>query len=390
MPTHGEELEPLLRLGLVEGVGPRRLHDLIERFGSAERVLAAPPSVVQKTSGVGSAIAARIAAAAGRGARERTRNNLRLLHRIGATVTSRRDPQYPTDFLRLAEPPYLLFSVGDLGLLERPAVAIVGTRRPSAYGRQAASNLARDLGLAGVTVVSGMARGIDSAAHRGALTAAAGTIGVLGHGIDQVYPRDGRRLFEEVGRSGLLLTEFMPGETPKAGNFPRRNRLIAALSRAVIVVEMGHRSGAQHTVGYALEQGLEVMAVPGPISDAASEGSNQLIRDGARLVTCAEDVLDEIFGVAPRRLAEAEKPPPPAIEPESAGGRRILGELSSAPVHVDVVAAAIGMEAGKVLSAMVELEVMGLVESAPGMRFRKAGANPARRARDPGDSTLGR
>ncbi|HUE95536.1 MAG TPA: DNA-processing protein DprA, partial [Longimicrobiaceae bacterium] len=272
MPLSVTELEPLLRLGLVRGIGPQRLAVLMERFGGAGAVIAADEARLRAVSGVGRELARRIRSAGGVVARAETARALRRLQRVGAVALTCEDPLYPASFLDLSDRPYLLFAIGDPSLLERPAIAVVGTRSPTRYGRSAAEDLSRDLALSGFLIVSGMARGIDTAAHRGALAAGGGTVGILGHGIEQIYPPEGRRLFEEVGRRGLLLTEYPPGETPKAGNFPRRNRLITAISRAVVVVEMGLRSGAQHTVNFALEQGREVMAVPGPIGSPSSEG----------------------------------------------------------------------------------------------------------------------
>jgi DNA processing protein len=217
-----------------------------------------------------------------------------------------------------------------------------------------------------------MARGIDAAAHAAALGAGGGTVGVLGHGIDVAYPAENRPLFRRLAEEGLLLTEFPPGEGPKASNFPRRNRLISAISRAVVVVEMGHRSGAQHTVNYALEQGKDVMAVPGPIGAEASAGSNQLLRDGARVVTCVEDVLEELRGVGaafrPKRVA-AEVPTLPLLTPDE---ETILGCLSSAPRHVDELGAETRLAPGMLLSTLLALEVKGAVESLPGKQYRRA------------------
>jgi DNA processing protein len=376
VPLTPAELEPLLRIALVEGVGAHRLARLIERFGSAEAVLAARPVELRGLRGIGEELAGRIRAGGGGSSREEARRATRTLAGLGAQALVPGDPAYPRAFAGLPDPPYLLFAAGDLELLQAPAVAIVGTRAPTSYGRRAALELGRDLAWAGFTVVSGMARGIDTAAHRGALEGAGGTIGVLGHGIEQVYPPENRHLFTLVRERGLLLTEYPPGETPKAGNFPRRNRLIVALSEAVLVVEMGHRSGAQHTVGYALEQGREVMAVPGPIASPASAGTNQLIKEGARLVATAEDVIEELRGVGAARGATsgARRPAPGA----AAAARttplqeRLLAALSRSPAHVDEVAADAEVSVPSALGGLLELELRGLVAALPGQRFALA------------------
>ncbi|MGI9179496.1 MAG: DNA-processing protein DprA, partial [Longimicrobiaceae bacterium] len=273
MPLSPAALEPLLRLALVPGIGPNRLTMLARRFGSAERVLAASRAELAAVAGVGDQLVRRLRAASEPAALERVSSALSAMERMEAVALTPDDLSYPEAFRVLADPPYLLFAAGDLTLLGERAVAVVGTRQPTDYGRRAAAELSAGLARAGYVVVSGMARGIDAAAHSAALDAEGGTIGVLGHGIDHIYPAENRTLFQRVRQSGLLLTEFPPGEQPRAGNFPRRNRLISALGAGVLVVEMGARSGAQHTVNYATEQGKEIFAVPGPIASAVSAGT---------------------------------------------------------------------------------------------------------------------
>jgi DNA processing protein len=255
-------------------------------------------------------------------------------------------------------------------------MAVVGTRAPTPYGRAAAVGLAGELARAGYAIASGMARGIDAAAHAAALDAGAGTMGVLGHGVDRVYPAENRALFRRLRERGLLLSELPPGAEPLAGNFPRRNRLIAALAAGVLVVEMGERSGARHTVDYALELGREVFAVPGPIGSPASAGTNQLLKEGARLVTSGRDVLEELHGVGradapPPPLPPAPRPAAPAPLPELPGEEgRVLRALSLEPRHVDGLAAATSLPTSRVLAALLSLELHGLVEALPGTRFR--------------------
>jgi DNA processing protein len=229
-----------------------------------------------------------------------------------------------------------------------------------------------------------MAKGIDAAAHAAALDAEGGTVGVLGQGIDRVYPSENRGLFERVRAEGCLLSEFAPGEEPRAGNFPRRNRLIAALSAGVLVVEMAARSGAQHTVRYALDQGKEVFAVPGPIGSPRSEGTNQLLKEGARLVTGIADIVEELRGVGstaapPRRDAPAPvvaaAAPPEAAAQEPAGlieeERRVWAALGAEPLHVDRIGSASGLAPSPLLGALLSLELRGVVESLPGKHFRR-------------------
>jgi len=297
MPLSQAALEPLLRLMMIPGIGPARVSALLRRFGSAERVLGAPAAQIGELPGFGKELVARIGTGAGEEARGRTQRALDTLEKVGAVAITPDDLAYPESFRQLADAPFLLFAAGDLELLGRPGIGIVGTREPTAYGRESATALAGELAREGYAIVSGMAKGIDAAAHVAALSAGGTTVGVLGQGIDVVYPRENARLFRAVRERGLLITELPPGAEPLAGNFPRRNRLISALSEGVLVVEMAVKSGAQHTVAYALEQGKEVFAVPGPIGSPMSAGTNQLLKEGARLVTSSADILEELRGV---------------------------------------------------------------------------------------------
>lgn len=379
VPLNPASLEPLLRLSLVQGIGPHRLAGLLNRFGSADAAMAASEAELRAVVGVGRDLCRRIRSAGGAAARAETARALRRLRSLDVQTLTPDDPLYPPSFLDLRDRPYLLFAAGDLDLLKMPAVAVVGTRSPSRYGQSAARELSRDLTLAGFAIVSGMARGIDTAAHVGALDAGGAPIGILGHGIEQIYPRESRRLFQAVRERGLLLTEYSPGETPKAGNFPRRNRLITAIGRAVLVVEMSHRSGAQHTVNYALEQGKEVMAVPGPIGSSSSEGTNQLIKDGARMVTSAGDVIEELYGVGC-----ATGPPPRAAGSRESGAadpnlpllteeeERVLRSIGVEAVHADKVAVSAGLDATTVFTKLLELELRGLVRALPGNRYARS------------------
>lgn len=311
-----------------------------------------------------------------------------MLRRCHAVAVTPDDLDYPETLQRLPDPPFLLFAAGRLELLKRPAVAIVGTRNPTPYGRSTAAALGRDLARAGYVIVSGMAKGIDAAAHAAALEVDGGTVGVLGHGVEQVYPAENRELFREVAERGLLITEFAPGERLSPGNFPRRNRIIAALGLAVVVVEMGAKSGAQHTVTAALDLGHDVFAVPGPIGSLTSEGTNQLIKEGARMLTSVDDILEELQGVgrtaaspllaAAGRLAptaaRSETPAaPPALPADlSPYEERLLRALGDGPRHVDDLTAAAGLSPAQVLSALLGLELRGLVESLPGKSFRRS------------------
>jgi len=299
--------------------------------------------------------------------------------RDGASVrrVRRGEAGYPAQLDRLFAPPTELWTRGPLELDTPRAVAIVGTRTATGYGRRVAHDLAFDLAGAGWTVVSGLARGIDSAAHRGALGAGGTTIAVLGCGIDQVYPARNRGLREEIARSGLLVTEYEPGTPPLKHHFPKRNRIIAALARAVVVVQAGERSGALITADLALELGKEVLAVPGPIDQPGSRGVNRLLRDGAGLVESAADVLvalDDLPGIGATRAAQtllfAESPEARA----GAAGRspaRLEDLLAAGPAGAEELAGAAGLRVGEALSELGRLELAGCVRSLPGGRFER-------------------
>ncbi|HET7461521.1 MAG TPA: DNA-processing protein DprA [Longimicrobium sp.] len=378
MPLTGDALEPVLRLAIVDGIGPARLSSLLARFGAPERVLGASAEELAAVPGFGRELVKRLRAAATEEGRQRARESMRTLQRAGAVAITPGDAAYPEAFRTLPDPPFLLFAIGNLDLLRAPGLGVVGTRLPTDYGRRITVKLTGELARAGLSIVSGMAKGIDAAAHAAALDAGGATVGVLGHGIDRVYPPENAGLFARVGERGLLLTELAPGEKPNAGNFPRRNRLIAALSLGVLVVEMGEKSGAQHTVTYALEQGKDVFAIPGPIGSPQSAGTNQLLKDGARLVTSSADILEELRGVghafqpaggpASSANIDVAPPPPPDLVPDEA---KVYAALAADPRHVDDLAQATGMAPSKVLAALLGLELRELVESLPGKQYRR-------------------
>ncbi|MEO0051972.1 MAG: DNA-processing protein DprA, partial [candidate division WOR-3 bacterium] len=249
----------------------------------------------------------------------------------------------------------------EIRLGDRQAVAVIGTRRPSHYGQRVAERLAAELVRAGLTVVSGLARGIDTCAHRAALTAGGRTIAVLGSGIDVLYPPENRQLAEKIAGSGALVSEFPPGTGPLAMNFPKRNRLISALSRAVIAVEAGAKSGVLSTCSWAREQKRPVFAVPGRIDDERSTGTNRLIQQGALLITGIGEVLESLGMNTP-----AETPQPVEPLPDE---KPVLEAVGAEPVHIDEICAATGMPIPELMTLLFQLEVKGLVRQLPGKFF---------------------
>jgi DNA processing protein len=284
---------------------------------------------------------------------------LRRLAECGYRWLARTDPAFPPRLRSIHDPPPGLFVRGSapIALLDRVSVAVVGARACSHYGSSVAAALARELAAAGVLVVSGLARGIDGAAHRGALQAGA-TVAVLGCGIDRDYPRTHASLAAEIGREGLIVSEYAPGVEPAPWRFPARNRIVAGLTLATVVVEARERSGALITADLALDEGREVLAVPGEITSQLSRGTNHLLRLGAVPVTCAADVL-RVLGVDPPPARE-----PPALEPRL---ELVRATVADAAATADEVAQATGQSARVVAAALAELELLGVVEEVDGV-----------------------
>jgi DNA processing protein len=342
------------------GIGPGRFKTLMACFGSAELVLAAPVKKLRSVSLMSLAAATAIKnTSVDRGAAM-----MAAVESMGGAVLLPDDAEFPAMLRDIRDPPVLLFALGRLELLKGRAIAIVGSRAHSRYGAQVVRHLAGGCARAGLVVVSGMARGIDALAHEAALDAEGGTIGVLGNGLGVIYPSANRELYARMGRSGLLLTEFPPGDRPNEGSFQERNRLISGLAEATLVIEAREKSGALITVNKASEQGRETMAVPGPITSPVSVGCNRLIQDGSRAILGMRDILDSYKigyqGVPPTHidtnLTDAEK--------------RVLAALSHTPRHIDVLARAIDLDAAETLAVLTSLEIRGLASQAPGKMFQ--------------------
>lgn len=361
-----------LTLALVPGIGASRMAALCSTFGSPAAVLAAPPDALAAVRGIGRAAASAITSA-------RPAAVERLITRAergGLQLLIPSDASFPARLREIPDPPTLLWLRGSSALLSREAVAIVGSRDHTRYGADVARMLAEGAATAGIVVVSGMARGLDAEAHRGALDVGGGTIGVLGHGVDQVYPTVNRELFREVAERGLLLSEHPPGERARAGAFPRRNRLISGLARALVVVEAAEGSGTMITVTAALEQGREVFVVPGPITSPTSAGANRLLRDGATPLLTLDDLL-RAYGATPAAAAPSPPSVPCTLSPTEA---RVWDALTDAPRHVDDLALAAGLPVGELLVTLLGLELGGLAEQGAGGRYRRVGFRPAGRS----------
>ncbi len=356
-------------LALVPGIGPSRFHAILKVCSTPIGAFLAPFAHLRSIPGITAAAATAIRA----GSVEAGTRVLERVERLGGRTLIWDDPEYPALLRHIPEAPPVLFALGHLSLLHRPAVAVVGSRDHTPYGGEVARALAWGAASAGLVVVSGMARGLDAVAHEAALDAGGGTIGVLGNGLGVVYPAANAGLYRRVAERGLLLTEFPPGERPTAGSFPRRNRIISGLARVTVVVEAGEGSGALITAGTALEQGREVMAVPGPITSPSSVGANRLIRDGAEPLLSSDDLLDHYPEAD--RPAEGFTSRPPVTQPlpyDLAPLDRAVAELLGAePVALEDLVGRSGRTPQDLLAVLCALEIAGVVEQQPGRRFRR-------------------
>ncbi|WP_420634523.1 DNA-processing protein DprA [Candidatus Palauibacter sp.] len=363
------ELIALIVLTRAPGLGLRSVRRLVDRCGGAVRALravrATTPGELRELCGSRRVPSTRTVRALRPEAAAAARTLLREARAKGLSVVGYGDPVYPEGLRDLSDPPPFLFSRGNGSPDPARAVAVVGTRAASSYGLRTAYSLGRELGGWGWTVVSGMARGIDAAAHTGALDAGGGSIGVLGTGHDREYPAENRDLYRRMRAHGLLLSEFEPATPPTRSAFPRRNRVIAALARGVIVVEAGGKSGALNTADHALDLGREVLAVPGRIDDPGAAGCLRLLRQGAGLVAGVQDVFDALGCL---HLA-AEDAHPAAGEGVPSRDGRLLGALARGPRSPDELAVGLEMPVAGVLRGLGRLELEGWVEHRPGGVF---------------------
>ncbi len=355
-----------LRLIRSENIGPVTFYQLLARYGSAAAALDALPALARNAG------RQRPLALCPRATAER---ELAALERAGARLVAWGEPDYPAPLAAVEDAPPLLSLSGDATLLRRPALAVVGARNASANGRRFARDMALQLGGHGFVVVSGLARGIDAAAHQGALPT--GTVAVLAGGVDTVSPEENRELHRLIAERGLLVAEMPVGTEPQARHFPRRNRIISGISLGVLVVEAALRSGSLITARFALEQGREVFAVPGSPLDPRCRGSNDLIRRGAALTETAEDVLAEIEPHLAPRLASPPSPPAAAPPPGPAelalAMSRVLEHLSPSPVAVDELIRQCRLPAAVVSAVLLDLELAGRLERQAGHQVALAG-----------------
>ncbi|MBD3240796.1 MAG: DNA-protecting protein DprA [Chitinivibrionales bacterium] len=355
-----------IALNMVEGLGPVRFKHLLDCFGSPDDVLRQPVDRVVQTGGIPRDVAARIKSPA---LLDQAQRQLDRCRSDGVTLLTLTDPRYPELLREIFAPPPVLFIKGDLGVFTRNAFAVVGTRAPTGYGRRATSSITRDLTASGLCIVSGLALGIDAVAHQTALDAGGSTIAVLGCGIDFVYPSTNRALAARILERGALVSEFPLGSRPLRYNFPRRNRIISGLSAGVLVVEAGQRSGSLITASYALQQGRDVFAVPGPIFSDKSEGTFNLIRSGATPVRAGDEIVEAIrtltHSAAPAGQIASEFP----VELLTDAERTVLENLSDTPLRFDQLGDTLECPITELHSILLTLELKGAIRQLPGQQF---------------------
>ncbi len=362
----------LILLNLIPDIGSLRLTRLLASFGSLEAVWAASATDLQQVEGIGPVLASRIVAT--RLELWRAEEEQRLAREHGGMIVTLHDADYPAVLRHIPDPPLVLYLKGAWRPEDATAVAIVGSRHASLYGLQMAERLAAELAVHGVTIVSGLARGIDAAAHRGALKAQGRTLAVLGGGLSRMYPPEHQELADRITASGAVISEYPMRMEPLAQNFPRRNRLISGLSLGVVIVEATRRSGALITADCALEQGREVFAVPGHADALSSQGTHWLLKQGARLVTSVEDILEELR-LEPcetdvrRTLLETTTASSEQNELDGEEQRLLQHMRSDEPQELDALALTSGLPAAVCASALLRLELKARVQQLPGKRF---------------------
>ena len=362
--------EACIALNILPTMGPVRLRNLLAVFGTPEQVLSAKRDQLRKVEGVGNEVADQIS------------NwesivdlpaELERIRDFGARVITQNSPEYPKSLREIHSPPIVLYVWGEIQLRDHHAIAVIGARRTTHYGMESAKKLSYQIAYAGLTVISGLARGIDTAAHQGAIAAKGRTIAVIGSGLMEIYPPENRALAEKIHNgNGAVVSEFSMEIQPDRQTFPMRNRIISGWSHGILVVEAGLNSGALITAAQAVEQGRSVYAVPGHINAPSAMGSNRLIQQGAKLVMSATDILDDLEVLLP----EAKPSPDAAARPLpelSSDERRVYDAIEAAETPIDQIAAKCDLPSGTVSSTLLRLELKRLVKQLPGKYFVKLG-----------------
>lgn len=363
-PRQEDQRNDYLRLSLVPGVGPKIFEQLLERFESPANVLAAAPSDLRSVSGVGPKLARQISLATDE---IDIAPHLELCRKNNVRIVDRKDAAYPKLLKQIHNPPNILYMHGEVVAQDELAIAIVGSRHATAYGKRIADRLARGLAMAGFTIISGLARGIDAAAHRGALAAGGRTIAVLGSGVMNIYPPEHTELALDVRKNGAVISEQPPTSQPKSGSFPQRNRIVTGMSLGTVIVEAAERSGALISARLAMEQDREVFAVPGQIDSRMSRGCHKLIRDGAKLVESVDDVLEELGPLAtPTTTPSGDSVRHPAELQLNDQERLVLQAIAVEPTELEAIIDVTELPAHRILSTISVLEIRRLIRRISG------------------------
>jgi DNA processing protein len=374
LPPSGAEPEAWLSLDLIAGLGGERLRALLARFGAPSTVLtqsAASLNAALNAAGLGrngQKVAEAIAAGPDK---EKLKAALQWLESESNHLLTLADSDYPAALLEIADPPPLMYLKGDRSMLGRAGVAVVGSRNATPVGSQNAEAFSRALSQAGLSIISGMALGIDAAAHRGGLDGGASSIAVVGTGLDLVYPARNKTLAKELAEKGLIVSEFSLGTPALANNFPRRNRIISGLSRGVLVVEAALASGSLITARQAAEQGREVFAIPGSIHSPFSKGCHELIKQGAKLVDEANDILIELQWHSSTAAAEKLSAASEAAEAAESADDPVLTAMGYDPVSIDALVERVDLRADQVMARLTELEIDGVIAPLSGGRYQR-------------------
>ncbi len=361
------DLRYIIKLAHVPGIGHARLRTLIGKFGSAEQVFRATMGQLTATDGFDKKTAEKIKSHADE-LEDIVQEQIALMERYHVRCITWQDSDYPGYLRQIYDPPAYFFVRGTMTEQDQYAVAVVGTREPTPYGRVITDTLCRELAIRGITIISGLARGIDTMAHESALRSGGRTIAVLGCGVDRIYPSSNFRLASDIIQHGAILSDYPMKTPPDAVNFPGRNRIISGLSLGTLVVEAGERSGALITAGFALDQNRELFAVPGQANVTQAKGTNRLIKQGAQLVDSVEDILSALDAKLPALKKTRESPPPSEIPP---GTKIIYDCLSPEPVHIDEIARKANLSVSDTLTKLLSLELLGAAKQLAGKHFVK-------------------
>ena len=361
-----------IALKSIPGIGNVNFPALVDKFGSMPAIFAATVSLLKETPGISKEIAIAITSFKDW---DKVKKELDLIDKNKINIITYQDERYPQKLLNIyGRPPYI-YVRGNLNK-DDINIAIVGSRQASTYGRYTTERISRELAYRGITVVSGMARGIDSAAHRGAIAAHGKTIAILGSGLDVIYPPENKKLYENIIESGAVISEFPLGTPPRSTNFPARNRIISGMSYGVVIVEAGEKSGSLITARLALDQGREVFAVPGSIDAAGSRGTNKLIKQGAKLIENIDDILEEILpqieqttALKPPFSADFEDMANKNVETLNEVDQIIFDFITKSRIHIDDLISSTGLSSAEILGALTTMELKGIIQQHPGKFF---------------------